>query len=106
MTVTTSTAEKMPPPPTPANAFAALNASSTESAPVKIVKPEIMNDVKRAILQNKALSKVGIIDFIFQQFRDRASRTEVKNTLELVAEKKKAGKMNEWDLKPGHEIST
>ncbi|KAM3532912.1 hypothetical protein MY4038_003825 [Beauveria bassiana] len=106
MTVTTSTAEKMPPPPTPANAFAALNASSTESAPVKIVKAEIMNDVKRAILQNKALSKVGIIDFIFQQFRDRASRTEVKNTLELVAEKKKAGKMNEWDLKPGHEITT
>ncbi|KAM3427282.1 hypothetical protein MY4824_009539 [Beauveria thailandica] len=106
MTLTTSTAEKMPPPPTPANAFAALNASSTESAPVKIVKAEIMNDVKRAILQNKALSKVGIIDFIFQQFRDRASRTEVKNTLELVAEKKKAGKMNEWDLKPGHEIST
>ena len=95
----------MPPPPAPVNAFAALNSGSADSAPVKLVKTELMNDVKKAILQNKALSKVGIIDFIFQQFRDRVSRTEVKNTLELIAEKKGTGKMKEWDLKPGYEIS-
>lgn len=95
----------MPPPPAPANAFAALSSGSADNGPVKLVKTELMNDVKKAILQNKALSKVGIIDFIFQQFRDRVSRIEVKNTLELIAEKKGTGKTKEWDLKPGYEIS-
>lgn len=97
----------MPPPPTPANAFAALNGGTpADNAQAKLVKAELLNDVKKAILQNKALSKVGIIDYIFQQFRDNVSRAEVKNTLELVAEKKKgSGRMKEWDLKPGHEIA-
>lgn len=98
----------MPPPPAPANAFAALNGSSVPDSgeQLKLVKKELLNDVKQAILDNKALSKVGIIDYIFQQFRDNVSRAEVKNTLELVAEKKKgSGRTKEWDLKPGHEIS-
>lgn len=103
---TAATAEKMPPPPAPSNAFAALTGAAPDSAPAKLVKAELLNDVKKAILDNKALSKVGIVDFIFHQFRDNVSRIEVKNTLELVAEKKKgAGKMKEWDLKPGHEIT-
>lgn len=96
----------MPPPPAPANAFAALSGNSTPASTdqVKLVKKELLNDVKKAILDNKALSKVGIIDYIFQQFRDNVSRTEVKNTLELVAEKRGTGRSKEWDLKPGHEI--
>jgi chromatin assembly factor 1 subunit A len=100
-------AAKMPPPAAPANAFVALSGSSAPPS-AKLVKPEIMDDVKLAILQNKGLSKVGIIEFVFQQFRDKASRTEVKNTIELVAEKKKMtnSKIKEWDLKPGHEITT
>ncbi|GFP55421.1 chromatin assembly factor 1 subunit rlf2 [Trichoderma asperellum] len=93
-------------PPVPTNAFAALgSASGSNSAPGKLVKPELLNDVKQAILDNKALSKVGIVDFIFHQFRDSASRLEVKNTIEHVAEKKGAGRIKEWELKPGHEIS-
>lgn len=97
----------MAPPPAPANAFAALGAASasTTNAAAKVVKPDIMEEVKKSILANKALSKVGIIDFVFQQFRDNATRTEVKNTIELVAERKKGtGKVKEWDLKPGHEL--
>ncbi|KAJ6784777.1 hypothetical protein PWT90_05737 [Aphanocladium album] len=104
----TATTEKMPPPPAPSNAFVALDGSSStraESASVKLVKAELMNDVKKFILDNKALSKAGIIDIIFHQFRHAVSRAEVKNTLELVAEKKKgASKIKEWELKPGHEI--
>ncbi|KAH6611281.1 chromatin assembly factor 1 subunit a [Trichoderma cornu-damae] len=91
------------PPPAPTNAFAALGGSS--STPGKLVKPELMNDIKQAILDNKALSKVGIVDFIFHQFKDSASRVEVKNTIEHVAEKKGAGRTKEWELKPGHEIT-
>jgi chromatin assembly factor 1 subunit A len=94
------------PPSAPANAFAALGgAAGSSSAPGKLVKPELLNDVKKAILDNKALSKVGIVDFIFHQFKDQASRLEVKNTIEHVAEKKGTGRTKEWELKPGHEIT-
>lgn len=96
------TAAKMPPPPNPANAFAALTGTAT----VKTVKPEILDGLKKAILDNKGLSKAGIVDYIFQQFRDSASRIEVKNTIEMVAEKRGTGKVKEWALKPDHGIST
>lgn len=97
----------MAPPPAPVNAFAALgtNLGVGTNAAAKVVKSDIMDGVKKSILANKALSKAGIVDFVFQQFRDNATRTEVKNTIELVAERKKGtGKVKEWDLKPGHEI--
>ncbi|UKZ46327.1 hypothetical protein TrVGV298_000528 [Trichoderma virens] len=94
------------PPPVPTNAFAALGgAAGSTSAPGKLVKPELLNEIKKAILDNKALSKVGIVDFIFHQFKDSASRLEVKNTIEHVAEKKGTGRTKEWELKPGHEIT-
>ncbi|KAL6831156.1 chromatin assembly factor 1 subunit A domain-containing protein [Trichoderma sp. SZMC 28015] len=94
------------PPPAPTNAFAALGgAAGSTSTPGKLVKPELLNEIKQAILDNKALSKVGIVDFIFHQFKDSASRLEVKNTIEHVAEKKGAGRAKEWELKPGHEIT-
>jgi chromatin assembly factor 1 subunit A len=96
----------MAPPPAPANAFAVL--SKPVPAPtdtVKLVRDDILDDVKRAILANKLLSKVGMVDVVYQQFRDRSSRAEVKNTIEVVAEKKKgANKLKEWELKPGHEL--
>jgi chromatin assembly factor 1 subunit A len=98
----------MPPPPTPSNAFAALTGGSNGAAggALKLVKTELLDDVKRAILDNKALSKVGIIDFIYHQFRDDTSRIEVKNTVELVAEKTGKGRTKEWSLKSGHEIAS
>lgn len=98
-------ASKMPPPTAPANAFAALTGAASNGAGPKIVKPEIMNNVKQAIVDNKSLSKVGIIEVLFQQFRDNASRAEVKNTIETVAEKTGSGRSKEWILRPGHEIA-
>lgn len=64
----------------------------------------LLNDVKRAIVQNRRLSKLAIIDYIFHQFSDGLSRAEVKNTLEQVAEKRGPGRLKEWTLKQGHEI--
>ena len=96
----------MPPPPAPANALAALsNPAAPATDAVKLVKDEILDDLKRAILDNKRLSKAGIVDVLYQQFRDRSSRLEVKNTIEFVAEKKKGtGRGKEWELRPGHEL--
>ncbi|KAM0240576.1 hypothetical protein ACHAPO_002477 [Fusarium lateritium] len=107
-TQASETATKMPPPPTPSNAFAALTGGSNggSGGTLKLVKSELLDDVKRSILENKALSKVGIIDFIYHQFRDGASRVEVKNTVELVAEKTGKGRTKEWSLKSGHEIAS
>lgn len=96
----------MPPPPA-ANAFTALTKVAASGAGhAKLVKAELLNNVKQAILDNKAMSKVGIVEVLFSQFRDSVSRVEVKNTLELVAEKKGSGRTKEWELRPGHEIST
>ncbi|KAJ3518635.1 hypothetical protein NM208_g14447 [Fusarium decemcellulare] len=97
---------KMPPPPPPANAFAAMTGGASTADAPKLVKSELMDDVKRAILDHKSLSKVGIIDFVFHQFRNDVSRTEVKNTIELVAEKTGKGRSKEWALKHGHEITS
>ncbi|KAK7403632.1 hypothetical protein QQX98_010597 [Neonectria punicea] len=99
------TGAKMPPPSAPANAFVAL-AGGAATDGLKLVKSELMDDVKKAILDNAALSKIGILDVIYYQFAsNKVSRTEVKNTLERVAERKGQGRQKAWALKPGHEIS-
>lgn len=100
----------MPPPASKTDGFASLkagvvNGSGSGSSSAKLVKDEILNDVKKAILDNRGLSKIGIIEFVFQQFRDSASRTEVKNTIELVAEKRGTGRVKEWALKTGHDVA-
>lgn len=97
---------KMPPPSAPTNAFAALAGGTPATDAPKLVKNELMDDVKRAILKNSALSKVGIEDVIFQEFRTNASRTEVKNTLVHVAERQGKGRQKTWVLKPGHGITS
>lgn len=96
----------MPPPAAPANAFAALSGAASGGAGVKLVKPEIINNLKQAIVDNKTLSKAGIIEVLYAQFRTRASRNEVKNTIETVAEKTGSGRAKEWVLKAGHELQT
>ncbi|KAF7558679.1 hypothetical protein G7046_g5478 [Stylonectria norvegica] len=101
-TSTSDAGTKMPPPPAPSNAFAALAGGATDAP--KMVKPEILTDFKQAVLDNKELSKAGILAVVFQQFRDNASRTDVKNTLEHVAERTGKGRQKIWELKPGHEI--
>jgi chromatin assembly factor 1 subunit A len=93
-----TSASKMPPPAGPSNAFAAMRSSNPA---LKLVKPEIVNDVKQVIVDNKNLSKVGIIEVLYQRFRTGASRTEVKNTFEAVAEKSGSGRSKEWVLKAG-----
>lgn len=101
-------ASKMPPPPTPTNAFEALtNTTSAGTAPAgKLVKAELMDELKQTVLDNKALSKMGIIDFVFHKLKGKATRTEVTNTIAHVAERTGAGRAKEWSLKEGHELDS
>ncbi|PHH63382.1 hypothetical protein CDD81_5983 [Ophiocordyceps australis] len=92
----------MAPPPVPVRTK--LKAEIANRS-MKLVKPTLMDGVKQAILDHSTYSKMGIIDIIWRQFQHDSSRTEVKNTIELVAEKKGAGRLSRWDLKAGHGIS-
>ncbi|PHH72098.1 hypothetical protein CDD83_5033 [Cordyceps sp. RAO-2017] len=56
----------MAPPPAPGSAFDAPASSSSGPEP-KLVKAELLDDVKRLILANKELSKMSVIDIIFHQ---------------------------------------
>lgn len=94
----------MPPPPAPvpANAFEALTSTNTaDSVAVKLVPNEDLPAFKRLVLENQKLSKVGLLDFLSKSF-EKITKTQVKNTLDQVAEKK--GKRGVWELKSGHEL--
>lgn len=92
-------AAKMAPPPAPSNAFEGMR-KGTEAETPKLVKQELWDDMKRVILDHKALSKGSIVDIIFHQFGNSVSRVEVKNTIERIAEKKGPGRSKEWHIKP------
>ncbi|KFA62169.1 hypothetical protein S40285_01666 [Stachybotrys chlorohalonatus IBT 40285] len=97
---------KMAPPPTPGNAFEALKGNDANSAvPGKMVKPELLNDVKKLILKYKKLNKAGILELVFNELRSGATRVEVKNTIEHVAEKSGKKRSSEWTLRAGHEVT-
>ncbi|PHH70918.1 hypothetical protein CDD82_6849 [Ophiocordyceps australis] len=92
----------MAPPPVPVRSKMKAEFANRS---VKLVKSTLMDGVKQAILDHSTYSKMGIIDIIWRQFQHDSSRTEVKNTIELVAEKKGAGRLSRWDLRAGHGIS-
>ncbi|PHH72114.1 hypothetical protein CDD80_4760 [Ophiocordyceps camponoti-rufipedis] len=97
---------KMAPPKPPATAFEAMK-DGEDKAGSKTVKAEHLDEVKKLILQYRDLSKGSIIDIIFHKFRNThgsVSRAEVKNTVDMVAEKKGAGRSREWGLRAGFEI--
>jgi chromatin assembly factor 1 subunit A len=96
---------KMAPPPAPSNAFDALTSHTAGNAApaAKLVKSEFMDELKQTVEENNTLSKVGIIDFVFQKMRGKASRVEVTNTITLVAERVGKGRDNKkWTIKEGH----
>ncbi|KAF4582146.1 Chromatin assembly factor 1 subunit A [Ophiocordyceps camponoti-floridani] len=97
---------KMAPPKTPATAFEAMK-DGEDKAGSKTVRAEHLDEVKKLILQYRDLSKGSIIDIIFHKFRNThssVSRAEVKNTVDMIAEKKGAGRSREWGLRAGFEI--
>lgn len=75
---------KMAPPPAPApnNAFDALKPNETAAAAAKtpqIAKPELIPEFKRAVLANRKLSKVAIVEVLGLQFEglSKADRKSV-----------------------------
>lgn len=94
-------ADRMAPPAAPASG----GGGGPGGGPgLKLVSGELLLEVKRALLEHATLPKGGTVDIISQRLRGSASRAEVKQTIELVAEKTGTGKQRRWTLRPGHEM--
>ncbi|KAL5614564.1 hypothetical protein BROUX41_004667 [Berkeleyomyces rouxiae] len=119
-----STNSKMlpPPPSAPANAFEALvtngkanyTASSTATnnamatapdgsatnAPqiLELRRPELLPEIRKVIVDNAKLSKVGLIDVLFHQV-EGITKGEAKMALDVLAVKVGAGRAKQWALK-------
>lgn len=113
------TAKSMAPPPVPTDAFAALGAltaaqgggagNGTSSAhgtagkadPKKaVVAAEFLGDFKKAIMQYSKLSKLGIVEILSAEF-EKCTKSQIKNSLEAMAERTGAGQHKTWKLKDG-----
>ncbi len=115
----------MAPPPAPADAFAALGAgasSATSTAPATTaaagasasdtatgkaadakkaagIAAEFVPDFKKAVLQYAKLSKLGIVEILSVEFAGKCTKSQIKNSLEALAERTGTGQQKTWKLK-------
>lgn len=90
---TKSSKAVMPPPAAPTIAAA---LSSTPAPVKKLVPADQMEAFKGFVLEFKTVTKIGLVDILSSKFPD-FTKAQVKNTLELVAEK--PGKSQNWRIK-------
>lgn len=105
----------MAPPPVPTDAFAALgvrapttangtngvtaNGSTAKQDTKKaVVATEFVEDFKKAIMQYAKLSKLGIVEILSAEF-EKCTKSQIKNSLEAMAERTGAGQHKTWKLK-------
>ncbi|EFX00565.1 chromatin assembly subunit-like protein [Grosmannia clavigera kw1407] len=113
------TPKPMAPPPVPTDALAALGASTAaqggigsngannilgavgKADPKKaVVAAEFVGDFKKAIMQYSKLSKLGIVEILSAEF-ERCTKSQIKNSLEALAERTGSGQHKTWKLKDG-----
>ncbi|CAK7272240.1 chromatin assembly factor-I (CAF-I) p90 subunit [Sporothrix epigloea] len=63
------------------------------------VAAEFLPDLKKSILQYAKLSKVGIIEIISVEFTGKCTKSQIKNSLEALAERTGTGQNKTWKLK-------
>ncbi len=96
----------MPPPPPPSDAFAALGSATGKVDGKKTMVPaDLMEDIKRSILNYPRLSKVGLVEVLSSEFT-KCTKSQVKFTVETIAERSGGRNDKTWKLKPGFELST
>jgi hypothetical protein len=101
----------LPPPAPPSSAFDALTnlghasgagAVGSPATNIKLVPAEAMDQFKRLLLEHCNLPKIGLTEVLAHTIKG-VTKAQVKNTLELVAEKKAL--RGAWELKPGFGLS-
>lgn len=90
----------MPPPPAANSAFGAPKTSPADAPKTpQITRPELLPDFRRAVLMNRKLSKMAIVEVLGLQF-EALSKAETRAMLEFVAERGH-GKGKVWELREG-----
>ncbi|CAK7224674.1 chromatin assembly factor-I (CAF-I) p90 subunit [Sporothrix bragantina] len=85
----------------------AASAASTANANGKPVDPkktagvaaEFVPDFKKSILQYAKLSKLGIVEILSVEFTGKCTKSQIKNSLEALAERTGTGQNKTWKLK-------
>lgn len=77
------------------------NAGGKAADPKKTagVAAEFLPDLKKSILQYAKLSKVGIIEILSVEFAGKCTKSQIKNSLEALAERTGTGQNKTWKLK-------
>ncbi len=99
----TAAPRAMPPPPAPGGVFAVLASAAAAKADGKkatMVAPELLDDFKRAVLRYTRLSKIGLIELLSTEFT-KCTKSQIKCTVETVAERTGTGSDKTWKLKTG-----
>ncbi|CAK7224580.1 chromatin assembly factor-I (CAF-I) p90 subunit [Sporothrix curviconia] len=95
----------------PAASSTSTSTSTTASTPTtaggKAVDPkktvgvaaEFVPDLKKSILQYAKLSKLGIVEILSVEFTGKCTKSQIKNSLEALAERTGTGQNKTWKLK-------
>lgn len=95
-----------PPGSAPADAFAAMTVTASDSGSEKrpaLVPARTMDNFKRTILEVPTLSKLGIVELMCAKLPG-VTKNQVRNTLDVVAEQTGSRGAKTWKLKPGFEM--
>jgi chromatin assembly factor 1 subunit A len=76
---------KVMPPPTVADAFKAL-AAGVPPKKTSVLQADMIEKLKKMVTEKRGLSRVGIVE-LFNLENKKATKTAIKNTLEMITEK-------------------
>ncbi|CAK7271971.1 chromatin assembly factor-I (CAF-I) p90 subunit [Sporothrix epigloea] len=85
----------------PGAAAAATNATGKAVDPKKTagIAAEFLSDFKKSIMQYAKLSKVGIIEILSVEFTGKCTKSQIKNSLEALAERTGTGQNKTWKFR-------
>lgn len=80
------------------NGVTANGSTAKQDTKKAVVATEFVEDFKKAIMQYAKLSKLGIVEILSAEF-EKCTKSQIKNSLEAMAERTGAGQHKTWKLK-------
>ncbi|CAK7245714.1 MAG: chromatin assembly factor-I (CAF-I) p90 subunit [Sporothrix thermara] len=100
-TTTAATSSSTPTAAASTTSTSSANAGSKAADPKKTagVAAEFVPDFKKSVLQYAKLSKLGIVEILSVEFMGKCTKSQIKNSLEALAERTGTGQNKTWKLK-------
>lgn len=76
----------------------AAGGSGPGPATLELRRPELLPEIKRVIVDNSKLSKLGLVDVLFHQI-DGLTKGEAKMAVDVLAVKVGTGRVKQWALR-------